>query len=416
MEIFKIKPSTLNGEIQAPPSKSFAHRMLICAYLSGKEITVKNVGSSDDALVTLNALKTLGAKVQTISDGVVIKKGKISSDKLIIDCNESGSSLRFLLPVACALGVKATFTGKGKLLQRPIKELVDSLNGHGADIDGYTVNGKLKSGKYFVDGSISSQYITGLLLALSALDGESEIIVNGTLVSEPYVNITLSVLKDFGVKFSKTENGYKIVGGYNVEKTEFTVEGDWSGVAFPLVAGAVSGKVTVTGLDLNSVQGDREILNVLKSFGASVNFGKNSVTVEKSKLNGVTLDMDSVPDLCQIVSVLGAYASGKTEIYGVERLKIKESDRIKAIIEMLGGCGVSAEYDGEKITVHGKTPLGATLSGGKDHRTVMSSVVLLTGADGDGTVTGAEYYTKSYPEFVTDYKKLGGKLNVEFCG
>ncbi len=416
MEIFKIKPSHINGEIQAPPSKSFAHRMLICAYLSDREITVKNIGSSDDALVTLNALKTLGAKVIVSNGGVTVKKGEISSDRVVLDCGESGSSLRFLLPVASALGVKATFTGRGKLLERPIKELVDSLNSHGAQIDGYTVNGKLTSGKYYVDGSISSQYITGLLLALSTLQGESEIIVSGTLVSKPYVDITLSVLSSFGVKHVETESGYKIIGGYSPSSTEYVVEGDWSGVAFPLVSGAISGKVTVNGVNLNSVQGDIEILNILKSFGAKVIENQNSVTVEKSNLHGISLDMDSVPDLCQIVSVLGAYASGKTEISGVERLKIKESDRIKAIVDMLGSCGVKAEYDGEKITIIGKKPIGATLSGGKDHRTVMSSVVLLTGADGDGAVEGAEYYTKSYPEFVTDYKKLGGKLNVETHG
>ncbi|MBQ3235225.1 MAG: 3-phosphoshikimate 1-carboxyvinyltransferase [Clostridia bacterium] len=416
MEIFKIKPTEYNGEIQAPPSKSFAHRILICAYLSGKEITVKNIGESDDAIVTLNALKTLGATVTKIEDGVIVKKGELPSNKVIIDCNESGSSLRFLLPVVSALGVKAEFTGRGKLLQRPIKELVDCLNLHDALIDGYTVSGKLSKGEYLVDGSISSQYVTGLMLALSALEGESEIIVNGTLVSEPYVNITISVLKDFGVEVLKTQRGYKIIGGYNPNKTEFTVEGDWSGVAFPLVAGAVGGDVTVKGLNLNSVQGDIEILKILDSFGASVTQNGDSVTVKKSTLSGVTLDMDNVPDLCQIVSVLGAYACGTTEIYGVERLKIKESDRIQAIIDMLGACSIKAEYNGEKITIYGGKPKGATLSGGKDHRTVMSSAVLAGSADGESAITGAEYYRKSYPEFVKDFRAIGGEIDVEIHG
>lgn len=414
MENFKLQPSSLFGEIQAPPSKSFAHRTLICAYLSGVEVAVKNIGFSDDVIVTLNALETLGAKITKTSNGVIIKKGQISSDKLIIDCNESGSSLRFLLPVVSAIGVKAEFTGKGKLLQRPIKELVDTLNLHGANIDGYAVNGKLESGKYEIDGGISSQYITGLLLALSTIDGESEIIINGKLVSEPYVNITLSVLNDFGVQFKKTECGYIIKGGYKTKKLEHIVEGDWSSVAFPLVGGAISGKVTVSGLNLNSVQGDREIVNVLKKFNAKVTCSGNSVTVEKSNLIGTTLDMEDIPDLCQIVSVLGAYASGKTEMYGVSRLKIKESDRIKAIIDMLRGCKVDAEYDGEKISVFGKKPISASLSGGKDHRTVMSSAILLTTCGGE--ISDANYYGKSYPEFTQDYKKLGGKLNVEIDG
>ncbi len=414
MENFKLQPSSLFGEIQAPPSKSFAHRTLICAYLSGREVSVKNIGCSDDVIVTLNALETLGAKITKIGNGVIVKKGQISSNKLIIDCNESGSSLRFLLPVVSALGVNVEFTGKGKLLERPIKELVDTLNLHGANIDGYTVNGKLKSGVFEIDGGISSQYITGLLLALSTLDGESEIIINGKLVSEPYVNITLSVLNDFGVQFKKTERGFIIKGGYDTKKLEYAIEGDWSSAAFPLVGGAISGSVTVSGLNLNSVQGDREIVKVLKQFNAKVTCSGNSVTVEKSNLIGATLDMEDIPDLCQIVSVLGAYAQGKTELYGVSRLKIKESDRTKAIIDMLNGCSVNAEYDGDKISIFGRLPTSATLSGGKDHRTVMSSAILLTTCGGE--ILGANYYAKSYPEFVKDYKKIGGKLDVEING
>ena len=416
MEIFKVKPTKLNGEIFAPPSKSFAHRILICAYLSGKRITVKNIGSSDDAFVTLNALKTMGAKISEISDGVVIEKGEMPSDKVVIDCGESGSSLRFLLPVASALGLKATFTGRGKLLERPIKELTSTLNLHGANIDGYEVKGKLLSGVYEIDGNISSQYVTGLLLALSTLDGESEIVINGKLVSEPYVDITLSVLSSFGVEYSKTSSGYKIKGGYNATVTEHTVEGDWSGASFPLVLGAIGGEVTVRGLNLNSVQGDRKILKILERFGANVSLNGDSVTVKKSTLNAISLDMDDVPDLCQIVSVLGAYAKGTTEIYGVERLKIKESDRILAIKNMLKVAKINSEYDGEKIIVHGGLVNGGEFDGGKDHRTVMSSAVLATSANGDSVINGAEFYRKSYPEFTSDYKKLGGVLDVETRG
>ncbi|MBO7214236.1 MAG: 3-phosphoshikimate 1-carboxyvinyltransferase [Clostridia bacterium] len=411
MEVFKIKQSSLLGEITAPPSKSFAHRVLLCAYLSGGKVTVKNIGESDDAIVTLNALKTLGACVEEIPNGVIVKKGETPTDKVVIDCNESGSSLRFLLPVVSALGVKTEFTGKGKLLQRPISELVECLNENGADISGLSVSGKLKSGKYRIDGSVSSQYVSGLLLALSFLDGESEIIINKTLVSKPYVDITVAVLKEFGVKVFETDSGYKIYGGYNLDKDEFVVEGDWSGASFILVGGAINGKVTVNGINVNSVQGDRKIIDILKEFGAKVTAIENSVTVEKSNLKGITINMENEPDLCQIVSVLGANASGITQIYGVERLKIKESDRITAIIKMLTSCSIKAEYDGEKIIVYGGKVTPNALSGGKDHRTVMSSAILLTACGGE--ITGAEYYTKSYPEFINDYRKIGGKLDVE---
>ncbi len=415
MESFnlKIKPSNISGEVMAPPSKSFAHRILISAFLSGEEITVKNVGKSVDATVTLNALKTLGASVVEYSDKTVIKKGELPNEKVVIDCKESGSSLRFLLPVVSALGVNAEFTGAKRLLERPIKELVDTLNEHGADIVGLTVNGKLKSGEYTVDGSISSQYITGLLLALSHVDGESEIIINGTLVSQPYVDITLAVLSDFGVRFEKTERGYKIKGGYAPKTFKFNVEGDWSGASFTLALGAIGKQVTVTGLKVNSVQGDRKIVEILKSFGASVTLNNNQVTVKGGNLKGITVDMEDVPDLVQIVSVVASYASGKTTLLGVDRLRLKESDRINAVIESLLAVGIKAEYKDNSIVIHGGTPIGGTVNGGNDHRTVMSAVVMASFAKGKSLVLGGQAINKSYPNFIIDYQKLGGIINVD---
>ena len=413
MEIFNITPKTFSGEIIAPPAKSFAHRILICAFLSNKEITVRNIGDSVDVFATLSALQTMGAQVEKIDGGVKIKKTQISSDKLIINCFESGSTLRFLLPVACALGLKAEFTGKGKLLERPVKELVDVINRKGAKIRVLLVDGKLSSGVYEIAGNISSQYITGLMLALSVIDGESEIIIKGETVSKPYIDITLSVLNDFGVKVTKTENGYKIVGGYNPKTNDITVEGDWSGSAFPLSLGAINGNVTISGLNLSSVQGDRKIIDILKSFGATVIENGDKVTVKKSNLKGIETNVENVPDLSQVIAVLGAYASGETKLYGVERLKLKESDRIQAILSTLSVAGVNAEYDGEKITVHGGKVTGGKFDGGKDHRTVMSAVVLASGAETGSKIIDAKYYEKSYPTFVSDYKKLGGEINVE---
>ncbi|MBE5743390.1 MAG: 3-phosphoshikimate 1-carboxyvinyltransferase [Clostridiales bacterium] len=416
MEIFTVKPTDLSGEITAPPSKSFAHRILICAYLSGRRVKINNIGSSDDVLVTLNALKTMGASVELNCDSVILKKGKIPTDKVIIDCGESGSSLRFLMPIACALGVNCEFVGKGKLLSRPIDKLKQALTLNGAIIDGFSVSGKLSKGKYIIDGSISSQYITGLLLALTAIDGESEIEILGAPVSAPYIDITLSVLTEFGASVYRTDKGFIVKGGYDTKITEFTVEGDWSGASFFLSAGAIGGRVKVNGLNLNSVQGDRKIVEILKSFGAKIKEENNSVCVEKSKLSAIKIDMDSVPDLCQIVSVVSAFASGNTQILGVERLKIKESDRIKAIIDMLSVSGIIAEYKDNEIIIHGGEPTGGNFDGGKDHRTVMSSTVLATYSKGNSKITGAEFYTKSYPEFVRDYKVLGGELNVNIQG
>ncbi len=416
MENFKITPKALNGEITAPSSKSFAHRLLISAYLSNREITIDNIGSSDDVLVTLNALKTMGAKININGDSVTVKKGEIPTNKVVIDCGESGSSLRFLMPVASALGIKAEFTGKGKLLSRPIVELVSCLNENGANIDGYNINGKLLAGKFVIDGGVSSQYITGLLLALSVLDGESEIIIKGNLVSTPYIDITIEVLNDMGASVVKTDSGFKVLGGYRETKNDFIVEGDWSGLAFFLSAGAIGGKVKINGVNLNSVQGDRKIVDILKSFGAKITTIDNSITVERDKLNAITVDMEDIPDLCQIVAVVSAFANGKTKICGVERLKIKESDRIKAIIDMLNLAGIFAEYKDNSITITGGKPTGAEFTGGKDHRTVMSSSILASLASSDSKILGAEFYRKSYPDFVRDFKKLGGEINVDIFG
>ena len=418
MESFnlKVKPSNIVGEVNSPSSKSFAHRILISAFLSGSEITIKNVGKSVDASVTLNALKTLGATVTECEDKVIIKKGELPTKKVVIDCKESGSSLRFLLPVVSALGVNVEFTGAKRLLERPIKELVDTLNEHGADIVGLTVNGKLQRGEYIVDGSISSQYITGLLLALSSVEGESEVIIKGRLVSQPYVDITLAVLSEVGVWFEKTERGYKIKGGYKPKTLEFTVEGDWSGASFMLALGAIGKQVTVKGLNANSVQGDRKILEILKNFGAIIEVSENAVTVKGGNLKGVTVDMENVPDLVQIVSVVASYASGKTTLVGVDRLRLKESDRIKAVIDSLSVVGINAEYNNNSITIFGGKPNGSVVDGGNDHRTVMSAVVMASFAKGESLVLGGQAINKSYPDFIKDYQKLGGVIDVDIKG
>ncbi len=415
MESFNItvKPSIVKGEVSAPSSKSFAHRILISAYLSGEEITVCNVGKSVDATVTLNALKTLGANVKLVGESVVIKRGELPKRKVIIDCNESGSSLRFLLPVVSALGVNAEFTGAKRLLERPVSELVNALNSNGKVVSGLTVNGKLKSGVYKVDGGISSQYVTGLLLALSYLHEESEIVIDGELVSQPYVDITLSVLNDFGVIVNKTERGYKIKGGYKPTKKHFIVEGDWSGASFTLSAGAIGGEVSVSGLNLSSAQGDKKIIEILRDFGAEISFDKNLVKVKSKKLSGITVDMEDVPDLVQIVSVVASYASGVTVINGVDRLRLKESDRIKAVLDSLLAMGVKAEYQNNSIKIEGGKPTGGKILGGNDHRTVMSGVVMAGSALTDSVIIGGEAITKSYPDFIKDYKSLGGEIYVD---
>lgn len=402
-----ITPQTLKGVITAPPSKSFAHRILIAGFLSGKRVKVNNIGFSTDVLVTLNALKQMGASVEEFDGGVYIERKTLPPNKITLDMRDSGSSLRFLIPVVSALGLNAEFTGTERLLNRPISELLEVVKAHGVSVSNLTVSGKMQGGTYEVLGSVSSQYITGLMFALSILGGE--IIIKGKRVSAPYLDITESVLKSFGVKVTKTLTGYKIEKGYNLTQTEFTVEGDWSGSAFMLVAGAICGPVTVKGLNLSSVQGDRQIVQIIKKFGAKVKESEGEITVSRGNLKGIEISVENFPDLAQIISVLSAFATGKTVLTGVNRLKDKESNRIDAIVNMLNACSVKCAYDGESITIYENMPFGAQLSGGNDHRTVMSSAILLSASLTEGSIIGAEAHSKSYPEFFNHFKALGGK-------
>ncbi len=409
----RITPFNASGTITAPPSKSFAHRYIIAAFLSGKKCTVKNIGDSDDVNATVTAIKSLGGIIER-RDKDVIVSGRRAAESVTVDCIESGSTMRFLLPVAAALGISAEFKGSGKLMSRPIEDVARAINGHGAYVSGHKTQGKLESGVYYLDASLSSQFVSGLLFALSAISGESEVVLTGEKVSKGYIDVTVSVLKRFGVKIEETETGYKITGGYNPPE-EVTVEGDWSGAAFMLAVGALTGSVTVKNLRYPTLQSDGAIISVLNRFGAKVTVKDNAVTVEKGTLCGVNgICCEDFPDIAQVICSVAAFAKGNTRLTGVGRLKIKESDRIAAIINTLSACGVKAEYDGKTLTVYGDSPKGCRFNGGKDHRTVMSAAVIGAAANGVSYIDGAEYCAKSYPAFFEDIKAIGGKVDVCF--
>ena len=409
----RITPSTISGEIVAPPSKSYAHRILIASYLSGQKVSVHNVGNSSDVLATLGALQALGAQVEVGNGSVTIEKKNLPN-AATLDCNESGSTLRFLLPIAAALGVNATFTGRGRLLSRPISELTQSLNDNGADIVGFTVNGKLRAGRFTIPANVSSQYITGLLFALPLLDGDSQIVFVGEPVSQGYLDVTLDVLKQFGIQIERTDYGYFVKGNQRYEATaDPVVEGDYSGAAFMLSLGAICGSVTVKGLNALSMQGDAQITQVLQKFGAKVTVSGDTVRVEKRQLNAIELDCENIPDLVQVIAVVACYANGVTVLKNVSRLRLKESDRVQAIIDQLHAAGVHCKCDDGCLFVYGKEPHAATFSGGNDHRTVMSATVLALGAHGQSEIVGAQPFTKSYPDFYKDISKLGGQVHVD---
>lgn len=410
----KITPTKLHGTIDAPPSKSYAHRLIISAFLSKKSVRINNVGYSDDINATVNALNTLGGNITICENYAIVNPPRLITEKVKVDCGESGSTLRFLMPIAAALGINAEFTGHGRLLERPIGDLLDALKSHGVSVCGYTVSGKLTSGEYVINAGVSSQYITGLLFALSILDGDSSLILQGNAVSRGYIDITVDVLKLFGVQIQKNETGYFIKGNQTFNApSKIDVEGDYSGAAFVLSLGALGGEITVKGLNKNSLQGDAKIIDALKRFGANVTENGGLFTVKSGKLNAIELDCDDIPDIVQIISVVASYANGTTVLKNVDRLRIKESDRVEAVIKTLKTAGITAWYNCGNLYINGGKPTGGVFDGGKDHRTVMSAAVLSAYADGKSTIIGAEASKKSYPAFFDDLKSLGGNIDVE---
>ena len=398
MSIVKIENSILRGSVTVPASKSAAHRAMICTFLAGGG-SVKPITDSKDMQATAQAIETL-------------KNGGE-----ICDCIESGSTLRFMIPVAAALGKTVTFVGEGKLPQRPIGDYLRLLPEHGVNCksDGglpLKISGQLTSGRFELAGDVSSQYITGLLLALPVLDGDSEIVLTTSLQSKPYVDMTVDVLARYGVEIKETENGYFIRGNQTFKVQDFTVEGDWSQAAFFLAAGAIGGDVTVCGLDVNSTQGDKKIVNVLKRFGAMITVNESGVHAEKSALCGIELDATDIPDMVPTVAVLAAFASGKTVITGAERLRYKESDRIDSVVTNLKKMGVEVTETPDGMIIKGGIVQGADLDGYNDHRIVMAFAVAALFADGTTTITDCESINKSYPDFFEDYNRLGGRADV----
>lgn len=402
----KITPKKLCGKVCAPPSKSAAHRAVLCAALSEGVSTILNLAYSQDILATLSAVECLGVKTVINGDIATIEgvcKGK-ELDGVEIDCNESGSTLRFIIPVALAIGGKFSVTGRGRLLQRPLDDYYKIFDAKGISYkkeEGRIYfEGKLTGGKYEMSGNVSSQYITGLLFALPLLSSDSEIVITTPLESIGYINMTLEALARFGINIKTSENlrRFYIKGNQKYTPCDYTVEGDYSQAAFYFVADAIGNNITVDGLLDNSTQGDKAILDVIKTM--------------KSVENERTIDVSQIPDLVPIMSVLATQTEGTTHIVGAGRLRIKESDRLSAITEELTKLGARIDEHEDSITIYGKTAFtGGVTHSHNDHRIAMSLAIAATVASGEVTICGADSVRKSYADFWDKFSELGG--NVE---
>ena len=407
----KIKPTTLNGEVEIISSKSFAHRLLIASSLTRGESTIRRVNGSQDVTATIGVLRSMGTRILRVGDTCYIDRVSPVSEATL-DCVESGSTLRFCMPLASSLGIDATFTGSERLLSRPIGDLTDCLQMHGIEVDGHHLVGILKSGIYRINSSVSSQYVTGLLMSLPLLEGDSTLILEGDKVSRGYIDITLDVLKDSDIVIDVVDDHtYFIKGGQCYRMKSATVEGDWSNAGFFLVAGATSDiGVTVKGLNKHSVQGDRAIIDVLKMAGAEVIEIEDGYTVKRGNPRTIDIDCEDIIDLVPIISVLCTLPSGDSTLRGVSRLVDKESDRLYAVIDMLRRAGVSATSDGHTLTIHSRGAVeGGDYLSYNDHRMVMSASILSSIASGDSTIEGIEAVNKSYNTFFRDFSAIGGQ-------
>ncbi len=416
----RCTPSRLSGRINAISSKSDAHRLLICATLSDKPTKINCNCLSKDIVATVECLKGMGADI-TVGNGAITVAPQPFNKKAILNCIESGSTLRFLLPLVSALGIDSTFKGQGRLPQRPISPLKEEMENKGVTFHTGSefplhLTGKLQSGEYEIAGNVSSQFITGLLFALPIVDGDSTIKLIPPVESKSYLDITVCALRKFGIEITQEENLYIIKGNQKyISPTEITVDGDWSNGAFFLCAGALSKDgITVAGLDVNSPQGDKKILEILRRMGANVTVDGNEITVKKNRLFGTIIDAKDIPDLVPIISVLAACCEkGVTHIINASRLRLKESDRIQSVFQMLDRVGaIVSETDDGLVIWSDNELIGRVIDGYNDHRIVMSAAILSSECSLPVDITDYKAVEKSYPHFFSDFNSLGGNANV----
>ncbi len=412
-----VYPSKLSGSVQAIPSKSMAHRLLICAAMSEGVTRVRCSESSQDIDATIACLKAMGSNIVKIGNMYLVPKVTVhAGQSVVLDCNESGTTLRLMMCVAAGIGLCARFAGCDRLFERPLTPLTDVLTEHGIVISRDENNRIIQSGRafgydYSITGEVSSQFISGLLLMLP-LCGGGNLTVTGKFESKPYVDLTVKALKNSDVQITEDDRTYSVRGKYDLR--DCLVEGDWSNSAFFLASGALGGDVRLTCLDKNSAQGDKEILNLLSEFGASVAADEKAATCKGAGLNAIKIDVSNIPDLVPILAVVSAGAKGKTEITGASRLKLKESDRLLTVSDMINNLGGKCECTQDSLVIDGTGELlGGEVDSCNDHRIAMSAAIAAAICKGPVVIKDAQAVNKSYPKFYEDLQSLGAKIKVE---
>ncbi len=413
--IITLNQGPLNGTLRVPPSKSITHRLLIAAALAEGTSVIDNVDFSNDVDATMRCLRMLGATIvfenrTTTVTGIDVKNTPKHIRPIMFDCGESGSTLRFLIPVVAALGVETDFDGWGQLPRRPITAYLRELPEKGVNLRRYDenslpliVSGKLTAGTFHLEGDISSQYVTGLLLALPLLEGDSDIVLTSPLESRPYVDITIDVLKQFGITIETTPTGFHIKGGQKFIPCNTRVEGDYSQAAFFFVANALGSHVTFEDLNPQSYQGDRQIVSIVEEFVHKRDNGEP-----------VFFDIDAhdIPDLVPILAVLGTFGTEISHITHAHRLTLKESNRLETTASMINDLGGHVVPNPDGLDIYPvQNPTGGRTDSCNDHRIAMSAAIFATRCTEFVTIYQAHCVEKSYPDFFRDFSKLGGNIH-----
>ncbi len=425
MNYVTIHPSQLKGEVTIPPSKSLSHRAVIASGLSKGTSIIENVMFSEDISATCVCMESLGAIIEKIETGDNIYTLNVTGSndlKLLqnkINCNESGSTLRFLVPISLIHHNNVTFNGRGKLVSRPLNEYYKIFDKQEVEYSTSSgslplkINGSLKADTFEIAGNVSSQFITGLLFALPLLNGNSTIKITGILESKGYVDLTLDILDKFSIQV--TNDNYKkfhVDGNQLYKNRDLSVEGDFSQAAFWLVAGVIGGEINCLGLNPSSLQGDKEVLDILKRMNGTANINSNSIYAETSKTKNTIIDGSQCPDIIPILAVLASLSEGTTEIINAGRLRIKESDRLTAITTELTKLGADIAEKDDGLIINGKNQLnGGEVDSWNDHRIAMSLAIASLRCKNDVIIKDSSCINKSYPTFWQDFKKLGGKIN-----
>lgn len=414
-----IHPKPLSGTIQIPPSKSLSHRAVIAASLAKGKSVIRNIVLSDDVLATVDAMEKIGIKIVKQPKQLVIHgQGKVQiGDDNFFDCNESGSTLRFLIPVLALSRQKYVLTGKPSLFKRPLQVFETLFRERGFSFQqnesALLISGTLEPGVYEIPGNVSSQFISGFLFALPLLREDSRIVLTTPLESAEYTDLTIDTLSQFGVRVEKTEEGFYVPGNQSYKPADVEVESDYSQLAFFAVAGALSGPIVAKHFRPGSLQPDRRVVDFIRAMGGHVEDHDGDYRFSKAPLTGSTIDVSQCPDIAPVLSVLGGVAEGTTHLVNAQRLKFKETNRIKTTADTLLAFGVDVETTDSTIDIVGSPVLnGGVFDSFGDHRIAMSIAIGAIKAKAPVVIKHAEAVNKSYPNFFRDYQSLGGEITI----